>query len=50
MYRLYAQKLEGSYEKIAQKKEIQDIQKIANKLTSKEYYSYMIIKNDGERR
>ena len=48
MFRLYAQKLSGSYEKIGQKKTLGEIEKLTNRLSPKEWYSYLIIKNDGE--
>ena len=48
MYRLYAQKRDGSHVKISQKDNIEEIQKIADRLKASEYYSYIIIENDGE--
>lgn len=48
MFRLYAQKHTGSYEKITEKKTAQEIEKVAARLKSNEFYSYLIIENDGE--
>lgn len=48
MFRLYAQKHIGSYEKITEKKTAQEIEKVAARLKANEYYSYLIIENDGE--
>ena len=47
MYKLYAQKRAGSYEKIEQSTKLKEIRKIAEELDAKEYYSYMIIENNG---
>lgn len=48
MYRLYAQKHEGSYEKITEKKTANEIEKVAGRLKASQYYSYLIIENNGE--
>jgi len=47
MYRLYAQRLQGSYDKIGERKTLEEIEKLANGISQSEYYSYMIIKNEG---
>ena len=47
MYRLYAQKINGGYEKLLESLYIKDINKEINKINAKDYYSYMVIKNDG---
>ena len=47
MYKLYAQKRAGSYEKIEQSAKLKEIKKTAEELDAKEYYSYMIIENNG---
>jgi hypothetical protein len=47
MYRLYGQNKQTGWEQIDTKKEFKDINKIAEKLTGKEYYSYVIIQNNG---
>lgn len=47
MYKLYAQKLQGGWEKIAVKETLDKIEKQASKISAHEYYSYLIIKNEG---
>ena len=47
MYRLYAQRISGVYDKIRESTELKDIRREIDKLKPKEYYSYMIIKNVG---
>lgn len=47
MYRLYGQNKKTGWEQIDTKKDLKDINKIAEKLTGKEYYSYVIIQNNG---
>lgn len=47
MYRLYAQRLQGSYDKIGERKTLEEIEKLANRLSQSEYFSYLIIKNEG---
>ena len=48
MYRLYAQRQEGGWDKITSDNKLEEIEKEINKLDIKEYYSYMIIKNEGK--
>ena len=45
MYKLYVQNIQGSWDKLAQKDNLEKIEKIASKLKPKDYYSYMIIEN-----
>lgn len=47
MFRLYAQKHTGSYEKIGERSTEREIGQLAGRLKSNEWYSYLIIKNDG---
>lgn len=47
MYRIYGQNKQTGWEQIDTKKDLKDINKIAEKLTGKEYYSYVIIQNNG---
>lgn len=47
MYRLYAQKQQGGWDKIAVKETLDKIEKQASRLSAHEYYSYLIIKNEG---
>ena len=47
MFRLYAQKHTGSYEKIGERKSQREIEQLAGRLNGKEWYQYLIIKNDG---
>ena len=51
MYRLYAQRLQGGWEKIYQTGTLKEIEKEAKYLTAKEYFSYMIIEHskDGDK-
>lgn len=49
MYRLYKKKITGSYDnEIIYRKTFEEIQKEAEKISPNEYYSYLIIENDGE--
>lgn len=48
MFRLYAQKRNGSYVKITEKETANEIEKIASRLKVSQYYCYLIIENDGE--
>lgn len=48
MYKLYAQKRDGGYDKITQKQTIEEIDKAISRLKATEYYSYLIIQNNGE--
>lgn len=47
MYKIYGQNKKTGWEKIDTKKELKEIHKIAATLTGKEYYSYIIIQNNG---
>ena len=42
MYKLYAQKLDGSMEQITIEDSIENIDKEINQLSANEYYSYMV--------
>lgn len=49
MYRLYKKKLNGSYDnEIIYRETFEEIEKEAEKISPKEYFSYLIIENDGE--
>lgn len=48
MYKLYAQKLQGGWEKIIQAGTLKEIEKEAQYLTAKEYFSYMIVEHSKE--
>lgn len=49
MYRLYKKKINGSYDnEIIYRETFEEIEKEAEKISPKEYYSYLIIENDGE--
>lgn len=49
MYRLYKKKLNGSYDnEIVYKNTLEEIEKEAERISPKEYFSYLIIENDGE--
>ena len=48
MYRLYAQRQEGGWDKITLDNKLEKIEKEINNLDIKEYYSYMIVKNEGK--
>lgn len=47
MYKIYGQNKKTGWEKIDTKKDLEEILKIAETIKPKEYYSYMIIKNNG---
>lgn len=47
MYRIYGYNKQLQWEKIDTKKEREKIYKIAENLSSKDYYSYVIIVNNG---
>lgn len=49
MYRLYKKKITGSYDnEIVYKNTLEEIEKEAEKISPNEYFSYLIIENDGE--
>ena len=48
MYKLYAQKLQGGWEKIIQAGTLKEIEKEAQYLTAKEYFSYMVVEHSKE--
>lgn len=48
MYRLYVQKKEGGWEGPTYNEDLEKLHKKLNKLSPIEYYSYLIIGNDGE--
>jgi len=47
MYRLYAQKQQGGWDKVAIKPNYEKTIKLLDKLKNDGYYAYMIIKNEG---
>lgn len=48
MYRLYGQRIEGGYDRIAVRNTLEEIEVDIQEIDAKEYRSYMLIENKGQ--